>query len=122
MNTSCEHLEQVALFQWARKNLSVHPELDAMFAVPNGGARNPITAKRLKAEGVKAGVPDIFLMAARGGYHGMVIELKRVGGGRLTAEQCRWLAMLGDEGYLAVVCHGWVEAKDHIIQYLGGNP
>ncbi|MEO1945259.1 MAG: VRR-NUC domain-containing protein [Candidatus Thioglobus sp.] len=32
------------------------------YAVPNGGNRNLITAKKLQAEGVKAGVPDIALI------------------------------------------------------------
>jgi len=44
------------------------------WAVPNGGNRNVITAKKLKAEGVKSGVPDITLIHD-GMYYG--IEVKK---------------------------------------------
>lgn len=33
-----------------------------VFAVPNGGARDAITGKRLKCEGVLAGVPDLVIV------------------------------------------------------------
>ena len=32
-----------------------------IFAIPNGGARNPVLAQRLNAEGVVAGIPDLFI-------------------------------------------------------------
>ena len=54
-----EHAHQVALFDWANLHLGRMPELAAMYAIPNGGARSKATAGKLKAEGVKAGVPDI---------------------------------------------------------------
>ncbi len=44
------------------------------WAVPNGGNRNMVTAKKLKAEGVKSGVPDITLLHD-GMYYG--IEVKK---------------------------------------------
>ncbi len=44
--------------------------------MPNGGKRDKATAAVLKRQGVKAGVPDIMLPAARAGYHGLYIELK----------------------------------------------
>lgn len=52
------------------------PELQYMYHVPNGGKRDKATAAVLKRQGVKAGVPDIMLPAARAGYHGLYIELK----------------------------------------------
>ena len=67
-----EHAEQVALFKWAEFAAARWPELTLMHAIPNGGHRNKITAARLKAEGVRAGVPDICLPVARGGWHGLV--------------------------------------------------
>lgn len=108
-----EHNEQVALFQWA----SYYPEI-RMFAIPNGGNRNIITATNLKAEGVKAGVPDIFLPLARGEYHGMFIEMKRKKGGRVTPEQKEWIQYLNCEGYFAVVARGCDEAIELIQDYL----
>ena len=75
-----EHAHQVALFCWAASMLAIHPELRWMYAIPNGGDRNPIVAARLKAEGVKSGVSDICIPVAKHGYHGFYIELKKPGG------------------------------------------
>jgi len=108
-----EHEEQKTLFQWARN----FPELTSMFAIPNGGHRNIITASRLKAEGVKSGVPDIFLPLARGKYHGLFIEIKAMKG-RATDNQDIYLDNLRLNGYRAEVCHGFAEAKKAIEEYL----
>ena len=43
------------------------------WAVPNGGNRNIITAKKLKAEGVKAGVPVITIIHD-GMYYGLEVK------------------------------------------------
>lgn len=113
-----EHDEQVALFQWAAHMSVRHPELRLMYAIPNGGLRNPVVAGKLKAEGVKAGVPDIFIPVARGGYHGLYIELKRTKGGRLSIEQAQWITDLLGQGYAVYKAEGWVKAKEIIEQYL----
>ena len=115
-----EHNEQVALFTWARWMEAQHPELALLFAVPNGGARDVVTGARLKAEGVKRGVPDVWLPLARCGYHGMVIELKTVKG-RPTKEQVAWLKALEAQGWLALVCVGWEAARDVLLKYLTGT-
>jgi hypothetical protein len=103
-------------------------------AIPLGGKRNAATAARLKAEGARAGVPDIFLPVARHGCHGLWIELKRSKTTKLSAKtgrtivdksegkaqdhQTKWIADLQAEGYGACVCVGWEEARDVLIQYL----
>jgi hypothetical protein len=46
------------------------------FAVPNGSARHIIIAKKLKAEGVKSGVADIFICLGNEKFHGLFIEVK----------------------------------------------
>ena len=116
-----EHTEQQALFEWAawQANLGVEP-LRLMFAIPNGGLRNKATAGRLKAEGVKAGVPDIMLPWPAQHYHGLFIEIK-VGENKATAEQLYWLAWLNDAGYQAKIAYGWKEAKIIIEEYLLGE-
>jgi hypothetical protein len=121
-----EHEEQVALFEWAER--SGITELAWMFAVPNGGYRHPATAAHLKAEGVKAGAPDIILPIPRWGYpndsmyHGMFLELKRADhSNKTTPEQDAWLAELTTLGYYAVVAYGCEEAIDHILCYLDGE-
>jgi len=113
-----EHQEQKWLFDWAWKQTGRHPQLGLMFAVPNGGLRNKLVAKKLKAEGVKAGVPDIFLAVPRGIYHGLFIEMK-FGKNKATENQIKWLNSLQLEGYETAICYSWVEAKDIICKYLG---
>jgi hypothetical protein len=112
-----EHYEQVALLEWAWARLQVFPELEMLFAIPNGGHRKASVAGKLRAEGVKRGVPDICLPVARGGYHGLFIEMKAVDG-RPTADQKNWIAMLNMQGYRATVCKGWEAARDEIVAYL----
>lgn len=112
-----EHREQAALFAWARLAEKRYPALALLFAVPNGGARSAVTGARLKAEGVRRGVPDVWLPVARGGYHGLVMEIK-AGKGRTTNEQRAWLAALTAEGWLALVCMGSDEAMEAILRYL----
>lgn len=113
-----EAQEQEALFAWARMQEGKYPELALLHAIPNGGSRHPVEAKHLKAQGVKAGIPDIFLPVARQGYHGLYIELKRMTGGRLSDAQEIWIDYLREQGYKAEVCHGFDEARREIVVYL----
>jgi hypothetical protein len=118
-----EHAHQVALFAWAALNFPKYPELHLMFAIPNGGERDVRVASNLRAEGVKAGVPDIFLPVSRGGFHGLFIELKRPTTqgkkrGNTTKEQDQWMAALYANHYATRVCIGWEQARDTIIQYM----
>lgn len=112
-----EHAQQVAVFAWAALNFEAHPELKLMFAIPNGGLRNKITAANLKAEGVKAHVPDIFLPVARGSWHGLFIEMKKKGGS-VDPGQKDWIEDVRKQGYGACVCVGWLEAVTVIVLYL----
>lgn len=113
-----ESAEQQCLFRWAAYQSGAYPELELLYHVPNGGSRRKSEAGRFKAEGVKAGVPDICLPVARNGLHGLYIELKRKKGGRISPEQERWIEWLNGQGYLAVVCRGWEDAANLIERYL----
>lgn len=112
-----EHGHQAALFCWANLNKHIHPELALMFSVPNGGLRSTKTASRMKAEGVRPGVPDIFLPVARGNYHGLFIEMKNERG-HVTAEQRKWLNDLRAQGYAVEVCFSWEAAVNILCVYL----
>ncbi len=116
-----EHEEQCLLFEWAAYMKHKHPELGLLFAIPNGGLRNMVVAIQLKAEGVKAGVPDICLPVARGGHHGLYIEMKRKEGSQARTGQREWIRALLNEGYLAVICKGADEAIKTICNYLEVN-
>jgi len=112
-----EHDEQVNLFAWARYMETKIPELKSMFHIPNGGHRHKAVAAKMKAEGVKAGVPDILLACPRDGFHGLFIEMK-AGKNRTTKNQNEWIQRLLGAGYLAVVCYSFEEAKKEIMDYL----
>lgn len=80
-----------------------------------------LEAARMKAAGVKPGVPDMFLPVAREGCHGLYIELKRRDGGRVSTEQTAWMDALARQGYKTALCHGWDAAREEIQRYLGGK-
>lgn len=88
-----------------------------MFHIPNGGSRNKLEAANLKRQGVRAGVPDLFLPVARGDFHGLFIEMK-YGKNKPTDKQKEWLVNLGGQGYAVAVCYGFNEAKRKILCYL----
>jgi len=112
--------EQISLFQWSKLAQGKYPELSLLHAIPNGGKRNIREATRLKKEGALSGVSDVFLPVAKGGFHGLYIELK-VKGGKASDNQKWWIAETTKQGYLAVICYGWIEAKGVIEEYLEGD-
>ena len=118
-----EHAEAVALMRMVKLHEGRHPELRLLFAVPNGGDRHKIVAAKMKAEGVKAGVPDYFLAsprycsASREDYSGLFIELKSMTG-YASKEQKEWVERLRGQGYRAEVCRGWEQAWGVIREYL----
>ena len=113
-----ESEEQQALFAWANYMSAKCPEFNLLVAIPNGGLRNMVVAVQLRAEGTRKGFPDMILPVARKGYHALAIELKRVKGGRVEPEQRKWLDNLSAQGWRAVVCRGFDEARAEIESYL----
>lgn len=113
-----ESQEQKALFEWWRR--TPYARFFVMYHIPNGGRRDAITGARMKAEGVAAGVPDIFLAVPWRGFGGLYIELKRQKGGTLSEAQESMIARLREAGYRAEVCKGWQAARGVIENYLTG--
>jgi hypothetical protein len=111
-----EHGHQMALMAWCAAEAARWPELRLLFAIPNQRA-GKVAGAFFKAEGVKAGLPDLMLPVARKTWHGLFLELKRPGGVP-TREQMNWIDKLLKQGYAARVCYGWIEARDTIIEYL----
>lgn len=116
--TPTESIEQQCLFRWAQFQSGKYPELSLMYHVPNEGKRSRGTGGRMRAEGLKSGVPDICLPVPRGVFHGLYIELKRTQGGKVTGNQSYWLAALEQQGYCAAVCEGWEAAAEVIADYI----
>ena len=102
-----EHQIQVAMCQYL--DLIKIP----YFAIPNGSLRNIIVAKKLKAEGVKAGVADLFLMIPNKIFHGLFIEVK-TSVGRQQPSQKDFEKIAFDSGY----CYEVVRSLDDLIQCL----
>lgn len=115
-----EHDEQVALMKVAawRVHQNEASPWGMLYAIPNGGGRTKAEGGRLKAEGVRPGVPDLHLPVARGGYHGLYIELKRRTKGRVSKDQREWMGRLEVQGYCCRVCRGSDEAVAAIEEYL----
>lgn len=112
-----EHAHQVNLFSWAAMAKVKHPELALLYAVPNGGLRHKAVAGKLKAEGVKSGVPDVVLSVAKKGFNSLFIEMKTKGG-KLNDNQKIWIENLNKFGNKAVVCWSFDEARQVIEEYL----
>lgn len=120
---------QKAIFIWAAWNTGRYPELKWLHSSQAGAKMTPATAGKMKAEGMKAGVPDIFLDVPRGGFHGLRIELKvpeqrNAKGtlikrkGELSAEQKAWLDHYTQAVFFTRVCYGWEHAVETLETYL----
>jgi len=117
-----ESAEQQAVIKWWAVTCRAHsiPER-LLFAVPLQAARTARNGARMKAEGARAGTPDLFLLVARKGFNGMIIEMKREGG-RVTPEQTAFINDASEEGYYCAVCYSARCATDAIELYLAFGP
>ena len=117
-----EHGQQTALFAWAAlpETKATCPGIENMFAIPNGGERNLKVASNLKAEGVRAGVADVFLPVARRGLHGLFLEMK-FGKNSTTPEQKEFLSNVELQGFATAVCYSFERAKAAILAYYIGQ-
>ena len=101
-----EHEEQREFVRWFRQT---YPGV-RIFAIPNGGARSPSVAGRLKAEGVSKGVPDLYIPAWR-----TWVEMKRTKGGAVPPDQKDWHAYLESIGDFVIVGKGNEDAQRQIL-------
>lgn len=115
-----EHKTQSELFKMidAAIAANVHPVFETVYAIPNGGLRNKLTAYKLKLEGVRPGVWDISVDYASIGLHGLKIEMK-YGKNKLTREQKKRQMIYAANGYATEVCYSAKEAFDVICNYAG---
>lgn len=113
-----EGQEQAALIQ--ELQLRYPQAYKLIYHVPNGGHRHKLVAAKLKGQGVKAGVPDLVLPMARGGYFGLYIEFKAKPpfDAEVSPSQDAYIQALNAQGYLAIVCRGSIDAIEAIRAYL----
>jgi len=119
-----EHVEQALLLSWCEIACRQKPELGLLFSIPNAGGytggfrANVSRVQKMKREGVKSGVPDLFLPVARGPHHGLFIEMKAGPTARVRPEQADWHLELRKQGYAVRVAYGWEAARSAIENYL----
>lgn len=116
------HIQQTCV-KWFRLQYPAIGNL--LFAVPNGGQRNRITASILKAEGVVSGVADLLLLVPNQDYHGLCIEMKRgktmqSSKGVQSDNQKRWQALVESQGYAYRIAHSLDEFISLIRDYIRG--
>lgn len=104
-----EHSHQVAFIKWFRAR---YPGV-LIFAIPNGGARNCVTGKKLKDEGVVPGIPDLYIPGAR-----TWIEMKTETG-RLSEKQKQVIKYLETIGDTVIIGYGFEDAKQKIKEIMG---
>jgi len=120
-----EHEEQVVFFNRIRALAANDPKrygvaADRTYAIPNGGGRSRAEAGRLKAEGVRKGVSDVFVSFPAHGKHGMYIETKAPTG-RVSDEQNKWIYDSQVLRYHAAVCFSADDAVNIWRAYVDGT-
>lgn len=115
-----EYEDQVAIFEWSERLEYKWPCLALLFGSLMGIHLPPKYLNKAAKAGMKKGKPDINLPVARGGYHGLWIELKRSGGEKPRADQERTLRLLAGEGNAAYSCFGSKAAIETITNYILG--
>jgi len=104
-----------------------------IFTSDSSGIRLPIgNAKKMLALKSHNRIPDMIIMKPMGGYHGLILELKRTGespfrkdgklkaGEHLKGQQDTILQLL-DEGYLAMFGVGFQHAHRIVDKYMAGE-
>lgn len=107
-----EHRIQSACVRWFKLQ---YPKY-IIFAVPNGGWRNEVVAKKLKGEGVLAGVSDLIILAP---HRAIFVEMKKAKGGRQGDSQKVFQTNVNRLGFEYYLCHGIDEFMSVVTQALG---
>lgn len=106
---------QKSFIEWMRLQ---HPPIAKLtFSIPNGAKRGWGFIKVLQAEGLKPGVPDIFIAYPCGKYSGMFIEFKSPTG-KLSEDQEVMISLLREEGYRVEVSDNVEEAIKLFKNYI----
>ena len=113
-----EHQEQAAFVAWC----DLHPIAKHIFAIPNGANKSPAARMKFKREGLRAGVPDLFLPVRRNdgpevSRFGLFIEMKRKGE-KPSLSQLQWHHYLRKQDYEVRVCYSADEAIKAVKEYL----
>ncbi len=110
---SPEHDAQAIVVAWLRR-------AGILFcSVPNGARTSWTVAKRLKAEGLVAGAPDLLIFdppPVNMDRRGVALEMKAPDGAKPSPEQLEWQARLTARGWVALVCYGHADALGELAR------
>ena len=105
----------VEWWAWACKLYGLEPR--HLMHIPNEGKRSAVLGNIMRKEGLRRGVPDLFLAVPCGAFSGLWLEMKSKTG-KPTVDQLEYLRILEKSGYECHVCYGWQEAVQHVEAYL----
>jgi len=110
-----EHRIQCACIRWYRHRF---PKMrHNLFAVPNGGWRDKVTAGKMKAEGVLPGVADLILLKSNAHYGALLIEMKTAKGSQQDTQK-EWQRLIEADGFKYVVCRSLDTFMMEVESYL----
>ena len=92
-----EHKLQVGICKWLDYTQDFF-----YFAIPMGGLRHRLVAIKLKMEGAKAGVADMFWMVSNENWKGLFVEVK-IDKGKQSQSQKDFEAIAIKHGYYYAV-------------------
>lgn len=128
-----EHDIQTKFVAVIRNRVELFPEFEMMYANQGGGERPAIVerdergkvvrrfspeGKRLKAEGGRAGIPDLFFASPQNDFHGLYLETKTPDGS-LSKDQKWWFAHLRARGYRCEVYRSVEQGIEIVCDYFG---
>ena len=113
-SANSEHDLQVQCLRWLR---FTHKDV-LCYAIPNGAFTTKTTARKLVAEGVTHGIPDLCIPIARGGFNALYIEMKNGKAGRLSEHQKEMIERLRSLGNKVIVCRGLNDFINEVEHYL----
>jgi len=114
-------MTELQLQKTSAEYLDRHPKTrGCWWHTPNGGDRTKVGGSSLKAQGVKAGVPDIIVArpVASGGC--LAIELKTPKGYVSKAQQ-GWHTRLSRLGWVVAVCRSITEVVEAVEAAYGST-
>jgi hypothetical protein len=109
MAKASEHGEQVMFIKAFEERWPEH----RILSIPNGARTNSIQqATKLKREGLRAGVPDLFIPALN-----VWIEMKTLKG-KVSADQRDWIEYLESIDHHVIVGYGARDAYSKLLQFM----
>ncbi len=116
-NNEESRIQKAVIIYWRVHCKHFGLEENLLFKVANEGQRSEMYGKIMKDEGLRAGVSDLFLSTARGGFHGMYLEIKK-SDGVVSDSQRAFLKAVGREKYFTRVAYSYDEAVAALEEYL----